>query len=140
MHERVERARRWCRTMSAGAASVAFLFASNFPAALQAQRRGTLLALAGFSGLLLLVDLISRTDRGARFALFVGFLSVPPAFVGTTFGFWRFHLGGLPLLSPQSFLYPALLGLHGVLAQKTLAGRTAAAWLYADARDRRRRT
>ncbi len=139
MHERIESARRWCRVVASFTAGLAFLLSARFPTSQLPYRRTTLIWLISFTGFFLAVDLLSRTDLGARIMMIPAAFAMIPATLASCFVYWRFHLAGLAIIDPKSCMFPFLLFAYGALARTTFLAHAAGAWLHRDAKERRRR-
>jgi hypothetical protein len=140
MQERIESARRWCRVVAALAAALAFILSARFPTSQLQYRRQSLIWLVGFAAFFVTVDLLSRTDLGARIAMIPGTIAVIPAILTSCLAYWRFHVAGLNFIDPKSCVFPFLLFGYGALGRKTFLAHAAGTWLHRDAKDRRRRS
>ena len=139
MQERIESARRWCRVVASFVAGMAFLLSVRFPASQLHYRRTTLIWLTSFAACFLVVDLLSRTDLGARIMMIPATLAMIPATLASCFAYWRFHLAGLEFVDPKSCVFPFVIFAYGALARTTFLAQAAGTWLSRDAKERRRR-
>ena len=136
MNEHIEGGRRWCRTFAFFAAGGAFILSTRFPTSQLAYRRQSLQALIAFTGVWLFVDLLSRTDRVARYAMLLGTLTMPAAMGATLLAYWRIHLAGLGLLEPWSFSVPGILFVFGLAGHKVMMASSSGAHLTREAKER----
>lgn len=136
MNEHIEGGRRWCRTFAFLAAGSAFILSTRFPTSQLAYRRQSLEVLIALTGVWLIVDLLSRTDRVARYAMMLATLTMPAAMGATLLAYWRIHLAGLGLLEPWSFSVPGILFVFGLAGHKVMMASSSGAHLTREAKER----
>jgi hypothetical protein len=138
MQERVEMARRWCRALSCAFGGIVFFFVLKGDYLSKQGRRDVIIAFGGAALLLLLVDVLSKWDGGARFTMLV-----PPV----VFGFCAFRVfttyldmndDSIVLQSPNTVAMVAIVGLLITASIKCMTARGSAARLHTEARDHKK--
>ncbi len=138
MQERVEMARRWCRALSCAFGGIVLFFALKSDHLSKQGRRDVIIAFGGAAVLLLVVDVLSKWDGGARFTMLI-----PPAIFGfcafrTLTTYLDINNGTIELLAPQTFAMLAIVALLGAASLKCLAARGSAARLHTEAREHKK--
>jgi uncharacterized membrane protein YeaQ/YmgE (transglycosylase-associated protein family) len=138
MQERVEMARRWCRALSSAFGGIVLFFALKSDYLSKQARREVLIAFGGAAIVLLLVDMLSKWDLGARFMMLL-----PPA----VFGFCAFRTfttymdinnNTFELLSLRTGALAAIIVLFVAASLKCLVAQGSATRLHSEARQHKK--
>jgi hypothetical protein len=138
MQERVEMARRWCRALSSAFGGIVLFFSLKSDYLSKQARRDVLIAFGAAAIILLLVDMFSKWDLGARLMMLL-----PPV----VFGFCAFRTftaymdindNAIELLSPKTGALAAILLLFAAASLKCLAAQGSATRLYTEAREHKK--
>jgi hypothetical protein len=138
MQERVEMARRWCRALSCAFGGIVLFFVLKADYLSKQGRRDVIIAFGAAAIALLLVDVLSKWDGGARFTMLI-----PPAVFGfcivrvfTTY--LDLNDGAIVLESLNTVAMVAIVGLLITASLKCLTARGSAARLHTEAREHKK--
>jgi hypothetical protein len=133
--ERVEKARLWCRAIAALLGLGVLYTAMNTSLPYNMNRREVMVSCAAVAVVLMVCDLLSKTDTGASVLMLVP----PLAFLALILGVLVTYLkAGVPLIDPVSFLALGIILVLATAIQKCLSARSSAGKLRREARDHRR--
>ena len=135
---KVEIARRWCRALASAFAGIAFYFTLKSDQLSESARISVLIAFGGAAAALVLVDLLSKWDIGARLMMLI-----PPLIFGfcayrTFTTYMELNDNQVILLSPQTAATLAMILLLVTASFVCLAAQGSAKRLYVDAREHRK--
>ena len=138
MQERVEMARRWCRALSCAFGGIVLYFALKSDYLSKQARRDVIIAFGAGAIILLLVDVFSKWDGGARFTMLFPPIAFGLCAFRTLTAYLDMNNNSIELLAPQTFALLAIVLLLATASIKCLSARGSAARLHTEAREHKK--
>jgi hypothetical protein len=127
---RIEVARRWCRLYAVALAALTVYLLTQTPIVLVEKRHEAIIIFSAIGAVLIIVDVLGRSDVGARWTMWIAALTAIPLIVITIYA-WSKLVGQrvFDTISPWTCAVPFVIALHTTLAMKCFRARAAGAVL-----------